>query len=294
MKVLIITKSNATITSQLLANEIYQSLYHQEKMVGKIISSEKEFEGWRSKLLEISPDIIITIDLAGFDLYDAKKEIAYNFLYCKCIHILTKEPWYYPDELLCRVNFNSTFFVISERDADYMRRYYENIPQIKKLDSFTQLDLMADTCFDREDVICADYESLEDIKARLTKLPEGFSTMAIQLWKEWSTDKAPYLPDGICSYLNYISCPYKDEEVTEMSVLLKDIPYYYEMKHLLDYIKNNTDKGIHICVCGAGWEEFTLVNKDYFHIVNNIEENKTIIPHYCIQSIIDCIRCGYV
>lgn len=295
MKIAIITDGNTTAYGFILANYLYQEIQKIKEDVKRIIIDERNFDVWVSTFLDLKLDTIITFDLAGFNHYNQKKEIIYNFLYCKNIHVLTREPWYYPDELLIRVNFNTVFIVEGEKDADYLNRYYENIPQTNMILETEEYVHMNHLIFNDKDLFLIDYEPLAEIKKGILELNGGFSTMAFQILNNWEIKSNPYLPDEIIRYLKRINCSYKDKELIELSVLMKDIPYYYKIIRLLKYLDSSIANNKSITICGKGWETLDTKYKEYpIDFLNRYEDlrGEFLVSQSLIQSIMNCMRCG--
>lgn len=78
-------------------------------------------------------DLLLTIDLAGFEGQTLTDNISYNLLDCKQIHFMTKTNL--PNEKYLK-NFLSIamFFVcVGEADEMYFRSNYPNIPWLRRL-----------------------------------------------------------------------------------------------------------------------------------------------------------------
>lgn len=293
MELLIIVDNDTTCLGRLIANKIY---HQYENAKAKIVFLEnRKFDEYIAYFIEMNPEMIVTLDMAGFFLFNDKKEIIYNYMYCKCIHILTQSPWYYPEQLLRRVNFNTIYYTSCFEDASYLKRYYENLPRVKSLFSCSHLRNFERISLNDTGLIFMDYELPEKVEKRIRSLPSGFLTMAERIFREWKCDDTPYLPDKIEQYLKSIQCPYTDEEMTETVFLLKDIPLYFEMQQLQEYLERRICNRINTDVCGAGWDSFICSHEsDFLHIV---EENLTIyneteVSQQFMQSIMDLIRKG--
>lgn len=166
--------------------------------------------------LSLPADVAVTADMAGFRTLSGEKETVFNSMYCKCIHILTREPWYYPNELLRRMNFTGIVVTAEEWEKEYIERFYENVPRVCVAPGLRR-------GFEEPE------QTLEEIKKNWDGLPRAFSVMANKICSRWKTDSI--LPKEIDRYLKDNKIEATDEERVELNVLLKDIPLYYRLKN---------------------------------------------------------------
>lgn len=178
------------------------------------LDKEDTYEECLPFFLAQRAELVITADMAGFHMLDAKGETVYNSMYCRCLHILTQEPWYYPDELLKRMNFTAVVVTAEKWQKAYLERHYENILQVRVIE---ELKALASTI----------YEGPEQIRKRLKALPGAFADMAAELLKSWKRQSV--LCNEIDAYLKAHKIPCTEDERIELCVLLKDVPICWQM-----------------------------------------------------------------
>lgn len=164
--------------------------------------------------LSLPADVVVTADMAGFRTLNEEKETVFNSMYCKCIHILTREPWYYPNELLRRMNFTGIVATAKEWEREYIERFYENVPKVCVVSGLKR-------SYEKTD------RTLEEIKRGLDELPQAFSVMAKKIMERFQADSI--LTKEIDRYLEENKIEATEEERVELNVLLKDIPLYFRL-----------------------------------------------------------------
>lgn len=195
---------------------LYEGLNAAGEEVSMVeLSAEDTYEECLPFFLEQPADVVVTADMAGFSTLNAGGETVFNSMYCKCIHILTKEPWYYPDELLKRMNFTASVCVAEEWEKEYIERHYENVPRVVVLHGLKR-------------GMQQPFEEPEQIKRRLSQHPKVFAVMAERIMAGWKEDSV--LPEEIDNYLEEYQIPATEDEIVEVCVLLKDIPLYFQME----------------------------------------------------------------
>lgn len=186
----------------------------QESTVAEL-SADDTYEECLPFFLEQKADAVITADMAGFHTLNKEGETVFNSMYCTCAHILTKEPWHYPDELLKRMNFTSVVVTADKWQQAYLERHYENVPKVCVLENLGEGSPFP-------------YEEPEQIKKRLSSLPGAFSEMAKKIMNGWK--KNSILCDEIDRYLRTKRIPCTEDERIELCALFKDIPLYFQMR----------------------------------------------------------------
>lgn len=190
------------------------------------LSAQDSYEECLPFFLEVGADAVITADMAGFHMLSKEGETVFNSMYCTCVHILTKEPWHYPDELLKRMNFTTLVVTADERQKVYLERHYENVPKVCVMEKLGEGRPFP-------------YEEPEQIRKRLTLLPGAFAEMAMKIIHGWK--KQSMLCDEIDAYLKEKHIPCTEDERVELCALLKDIPLYFQMKQTKREEKRKTE-----------------------------------------------------
>jgi hypothetical protein len=104
------------------------------------------------KLKELSPDLLMTTDLTGFEQSTLTDNISYNLLDCKQIHLLLHDKL--PNEHLLEKQLSiAMFFYCTHNEYyEYLVRTYNNLPYIRKITGWNEAKGDAD-CADNADVI---------------------------------------------------------------------------------------------------------------------------------------------
>lgn len=115
-----------------------QSIWEQ---YGKILQKKlKEFEGWEVMCLfeardpkKISADILITMDLCGFDQVTLTNNVSYNLLNCKQLHLLLHRNLSNETCLAKQLSISMFFYCLGDGYYDYLRENYPNLPYLHKI-----------------------------------------------------------------------------------------------------------------------------------------------------------------
>lgn len=84
-----------------------------------------------NKINAFCPWLLITVNLAGFELLTLRKGILYNLLDCKSLHIMT-QPRLINECLLGKpLSISMFFFCVGENYCAYLRKTYPDIPFLK-------------------------------------------------------------------------------------------------------------------------------------------------------------------
>ncbi len=285
---MLVTDEKTTFLGSLIRELLYRELDKEGMEVIKVdLSKEDIYAPCMEAFYLMDPDIILTFDMAGFFLYDERKELIYNSVYSYCIHILTKAPWYYPDQLLRRMNFPTTFYVRSEEEADYLLSCYDNVLDVRVLSNAWEKGLFSGIFLEsspkRRQLFIGDYKDPESFKASLRNLPEAFKKMGESIWKQWERAK-DYYHLKIIHYLEKANCSYSMEEVIELAILFRGIPASYEMKEKEQYVKERE-----VSVLGEGWEKCPVKGS---HILQEVKIEELFFSHELTQWIISSILTG--
>lgn len=287
-KFLLITDDKTTFLGSLMRELFYRELDKKGMEVIKVdFSKEDAYTPCMEAFYSMNPDIILTFDMAGFFLYDERKELIYNSVYCCCIHILTKAPWYYPDQLLRRMNFPTTFYVRSKEEADYLLSCYDNVLDARVMSGAWERGMFSGiflgSSHKRSQLLIGNYTDPEAFKVTLGNLPEAFKKMGESIWKQWEGSKN-YYHIKIIDYLEKANCSYSLEEVIELAVLFRDIPASFEMKDKEQYVKERE-----VSIMGEGWEKCSIKNP---HILQRVKTEELFLSHELTQWIISSILTG--
>lgn len=216
MRFVLVKDEYTSETGRKILEALHESLTSMEEESTIIeLLGEDSYEECLPFFLELNAEAAVTADMAGFHTLNKEGETVFNSMYCTCVHILTKEPWHYPDELLKRMNFTTCVVTADERQKAYLERHYENIPQVCAMEKLGEGHPFS-------------YEEPEQIKKRLALLPGAFSEMAAKIMSDWKNNSI--LCDEIDGYLKKKRIPCTEDERIELCALFKDIPLYFQMK----------------------------------------------------------------
>lgn len=287
---MLVADDKITFLGSLIRELLYRELDKEGMEVIKVdLSMEDVYTPCMEAFYSMDPDLILTFDMAGFFLYDERKELIYNSIYCYCIHILTKAPWYYPEQLLRRMNFHTTFYVRSREEVDYLLSCYDNVLDVRVMPDVWEEGMFSGILLElsekKEKILIGDYTDPESFKAVFKNLPEAFKKMGESIWKEWEHSRK-YYHMKIIDYLEKANCSYSFEEIIELAVLFREIPASYEMKKRELYVK---EKGKTLSILGNGWEKCPVKE---LHIVKKVKKEQFCFSHELIQWIISSILNG--
>lgn len=91
------------------------------------------------EICRIQPALLITVNLAGFELLTQKKDILYNLLECKSIHLLLKKGLVNEKYLNRTLSIAMFFFCAGEEYKRYLLNKYPDIPFLETIEQKGQL-----------------------------------------------------------------------------------------------------------------------------------------------------------
>lgn len=86
--------------------------------------------GLSLKLHELRPDMLVTVNLAGFELTTLCKGIFYNTLNCKSLHLLTERHLKNEYLLAKQLSISMFFYCQGEHYYTYLKNTYPDIPYL--------------------------------------------------------------------------------------------------------------------------------------------------------------------
>ena len=81
---------------------------------------------------KLSPDVIITFDLAGHLLRTGNDSLSLNNIYARSAHILFHKPEHYGRNLKARQNLSMFTYIPNGGDAEAVRAEYPEVPNIEE------------------------------------------------------------------------------------------------------------------------------------------------------------------
>ena len=94
----------------------------------------------------LHPDLLITVDLAGFEQCTLTDNISYNLLDCKQLHLLLHENLPNEPHLKGQLSIAMFFYCAGDAYYDELIRKYPNMPYLKKLPDWQ--DKTAETLYE--------------------------------------------------------------------------------------------------------------------------------------------------
>ena len=86
-----------------------------------------------SEIKAFRPDVLITTDLAGFELCTLTDNISYNLLDCKQLHLLLHENLPNEPYLAGQLSIAMFFYCAGDAYYDYLVQKYPDLPYLKSL-----------------------------------------------------------------------------------------------------------------------------------------------------------------
>lgn len=85
------------------------------------------------EIMSRQPELLITVDLPGFEQSTLTDNIAYNLLNCKQLHLLLHDNLSNESYLGRPLNIAMFFYCVGDAYYDYLLRKYPDLPYLKKL-----------------------------------------------------------------------------------------------------------------------------------------------------------------
>jgi hypothetical protein len=121
--------------------------YHKDMLRQFLISAEKygtcriidlsvgtAFHMIYDEIEQSGCDLLISLDLAGFEFRTETNTLSYNNLGCRMAHVLFRGMHEYREELRQQMNFSMFLFSMREEDVAVMNDRYPNIPNVERIE----------------------------------------------------------------------------------------------------------------------------------------------------------------
>lgn len=82
---------------------------------------------------DYSPNVIISFDLAGFELRTVDNTLSLNGIYCRQANILFQKATVYGQDLMHRQNLSMYTYVCAKDDSDKLKETYREVPNIYRM-----------------------------------------------------------------------------------------------------------------------------------------------------------------
>lgn len=207
----LVYEENTSAQAVELLEKLRKMLDSEEKAVYYIgLSKEDTYEDCIDQFYEMRPDVIYTVDGAGFSLTKKNGEMLYNSLYCDCVHILTGNVWRFGYQLTKRMNFNTKVVVESEISKKYLERYCENIPEVVWKPEIADYDAK---------------EALETIEKRINSQTKTYKDISWELIRRSKEEQKSY-EQLLEAYLTEKKIAVTDEEFVDLLIQMRDVGEY--------------------------------------------------------------------
>lgn len=209
----IVYHENAAAGELALAEKIREEFEQEGNAVYFIGIGEKDtYEECIESFYAFHPDVVITVNFAGFTLEKENGELLYNALYCDCIHVLANTPWRYGYALTKRMNFTSTVVVSDSVSKDYIETYCENIPKVLCKQELKEF---------------ADLEDVEEIKKHLDMQPEVYKKISEELLGRYQKKQGAF-EKLLEEYLEEKRMLVNDDELVDLLLQMNDVAEYIQ------------------------------------------------------------------
>lgn len=129
MKIVIVTHKDSNIFNK--KNELMSAL--SEHNVSIIFRTGQE--NILYKLNSESPDLLISIDLEGFDMCTLTGGYAYNLLKIQQLHLLQNKSLFNSSILSSPLSLRMTFICPKESDANMLKKKFPDLPSVYSLEN---------------------------------------------------------------------------------------------------------------------------------------------------------------
>lgn len=215
-------------------------------------------------------DLVITMDLTGFERRIMEDETFYNQLYCPMINLMTKDAWYFSHYLEQRLNFSMFFYTLYQHNVDYIRETFWKFPNI---DIIPPAGFQSSDCMEyqkRSDAVylLGDYQNPQCILAKISELPDVFAKIANTLIGRMKQNPRHSLYEELKQYFEEIQFPCQKEELVDILSELSLISTYLEMEQTDLILHTLLAADIPVLVSGRGWGKISekiviLGNEEY-------------------------------
>lgn len=232
------------------------------------------------KLMDMNPDLLITIDMIGFQIETIGGEPNYNNFYVPMINFLNEIPLSFDKYLDGRLNFTMNFFSLYDEDIKFIDEFYPRVLNKKCINSFG-FETQFNKEYDKREIDVyypTTYIPSESLKGQLKQLSQGFQILSNNVIEIMDSDCNIYFYDALKKSLNDMNIKYSSIEFKEISKLLMVILPYLKMKKIEEILDVCLKNNIHIAVSGNGWNEYKNRNdKNFTQIGDNGLEYKEML-----------------
>ncbi len=209
-KNIIITVTSSPYNYQILCAKHLENILLQMGYNAKIllISSDDTLGQVKQSLTQLSPNLVITFDMAGFTTELQEDNLFINRLFCPFINFIFNTPIYMSKMLSRRMNFTFSFYTLCDEYTDYIHSYYKNVPLVETCPQ-NIFNLKVEDIYAS---MISSNTSIQNIDSQINSLPDVFSSIVDKLYKERVTNSI-YLHDFLENYFQKINVTLSRDEL---------------------------------------------------------------------------------
>jgi len=130
MKILFIINSSRHKKHNKLMNDVKTALESKHEYLLVDMAANKELHLLYRDIIASHANLVITFDMAGFELRTEGNETSLNLLTQRVVHLLFDKPYKYQAELSEWLNLSHFLFVPADTDIDEFVANHSNIPNV--------------------------------------------------------------------------------------------------------------------------------------------------------------------
>lgn len=135
MKLVVVSEKQSIFEkySELLQSKIEQDLKCE---VICVFQNKKESRKFINELKALAPDVLLTVNLLGFEQCTLTDNISYNLLNCKQVHLLLHEKLANEKYLSKQLSIAMFFYCSGDVYYEHLKTTYPNLPYLKKIEGW--------------------------------------------------------------------------------------------------------------------------------------------------------------
>lgn len=158
---------------------------------------------------QLKPQLLMTIDGAGFDLTLLGDDLYYNSLCIPAMHFLTKDIACFEEILAKRMNFNMNFYVDDIASKDYIEKRFWRVPKVVAYAGM----------FEKGNI--QEYISSKEMMDQVMTLPKVFIDLFSNVVQVLDENRWLDKEEILDIYLDKISMEASEEEKLELMFLVE-------------------------------------------------------------------------
>ncbi len=131
LKIVVIINTLDHKNHQDIAARLKRALSDHEVIIFDLNCCMQEHERYYT-IRDMRADLIITLDMAGFEMKNIMGVISYDSLKCRMAHLLFDKAYKYSEKLECLQNLSMFTYIRQEEDADEFGKNWPTVPNVMK------------------------------------------------------------------------------------------------------------------------------------------------------------------